>query len=219
MLLAEERALVVRYAQLMAKRGLTRGAGGNVSIRRGDRVAVTPSGVAYDRMRPEDVVVLDLAGAVVQGALRPSSESGMHLACYRSRADLGAVVHTHSTFATVVACLRRPLPPVHYLIGYAGGTVPCIPYLPFGSAELAETAAEAMRDANAVLLGGHGLLCGGPEIARAFDTAEQIEFVAELYYRTELLGGAPLLDGEQLADVRARFENYGQPSPSEARGD
>ena len=101
----------------------------------------------------------------------------------------------------------------------AGGTVPCIPYLPFGSAELAETAAEAMRDANAVLLGGHGLLCGGPEIARAFDTAEQIEFVAELYYRTELLGGAPLLDGEQLADVRARFETYGQPSPSEARGD
>lgn len=211
MLMQREREQVVRYARRMIGRGLTRGAGGNVSIRRGGRVAITPSGVEYEDMSAADVVVLDLAGRVVEGELRPSSESGMHLACYRARPEVRAVVHTHSTYATVLACLRRALPPVHYLIGYAGGTVPCIPYYPFGSEALAQAAAAGLADSNAVLLGGHGLLSVGPDIAYAFSVAEETEFVAELYWRTELLGGGVLLDDVQMEDVLARFQAYGQP--------
>ena len=210
MLMQTEREQVVRYARRMLERGLTRGTGGNISIRRGDRVAITPSGVEYAEMSPEDVVVLALDGAVEQGALRPSSESGMHLASYRARPDVRAVVHTHSTFATVLACLRRPLPPVHYLIGYAGGTVPCIPYAPFGTEELAQAAAAALLERNAVLLGGHGLLSVGCDVDQAFSVAEETEFVAELYWRTALLGGGALLDDAQMADVLARFGAYGQ---------
>ena len=210
MLMQTEREQVVRYARRMLERGLTRGTGGNISIRRGDRVAITPSGVEYAEMSPEDVVVLALDGAVEQGALRPSSESGMHLASYRARPDVRAVVHTHSTFATVLACLRRPLPPVHYLIGYAGGTVPCIPYAPFGTEELAQAAAAALLERNAVLLGGHGLLSVGQDVDQAFSVAEETEFVAELYWRTALLGGGALLDDAQMADVLARFGAYGQ---------
>lgn len=210
MLMQREREQVVCYARRMMGRGLTRGTGGNISIRRGDRVAITPSGVEYAEMSAADVVVLALDGTVVQGALRPSSESGMHLACYRTRPDVCAVVHTHSTFATVLACLHRPLPPVHYLIGYAGGTVPCIPYAPFGTEELAQAAAAALVERNAVLLGGHGLLSVGGDVAHAFSVAEETEFVAELYWRTALLGGGALLDDAQMADVLARFGTYGQ---------
>ncbi len=208
-MLKKEREHIVHYCRLMLSRGLTRGTGGNISIRCGEHIAISPSGVDYDAMTPEDVPVVDMAGNVVFGSLVPSSELCMHLACYKKRADISAIVHTHSTFATVLACMERPLPPVHYLIGYGGDSVPCIPYYPFGTEELAHAAAEAMTQ-NALLLGHHGLLAVGPNIERAFAAAEEVEFVAELYWRTEALGGAAPLTSEQMADVSQRFANYGQ---------
>lgn len=210
MRMQEQREQVVRYAQLLIQRGLTRGTGGNISVRQDELVAMTPSGVAYDTMTAEDIVVVDLAGRVVEGTLRPSSECGMHLACYRAERAFGAVVHTHSVFATTLACMRRELPPIHYLIGYAGGTVPCIPYYPFGSDELAEAAAAGMAGRNAVLLGNHGLLAAGADLDYAFSVAEETEFVAELYYRTELLGGGRMLCDADMAEALRRFAVYGQ---------
>lgn len=208
-MLKKEREQIVHYCRLMLARGLTRGTGGNISIRCGEHIAISPSGVEYDAMTAEDVPVVDMAGNVVLGDLAPSSELGMHLACYKKREDVTAIVHTHSTFATVIACMERPLPPVHYLIGYAGDHVPCIPYYPFGSEALAHAAAEAMTQ-NALLLGHHGLIAVGPNIERAFAAAEEVEFVAELYWRTEALGGAKPLSAEQMVDVSHRFADYGQ---------
>lgn len=210
MRMLEQREQVVRYARLLIERGLTRGTGGNISVRQDELVAITPSGVAYASMTVEDIVVVDLAGRVVEGTLRPSSECGMHLACYRTERAFGAVVHTHSPFATTLACMQRELPPIHYLIGYAGGTVPCIPYYPFGSDELAEAAAAGMAGRNAVLLGNHGLLAAGADLDYAFSVAEETEFVAELYYRTELLGGGRMLCDADMEEALRRFTVYGQ---------
>ncbi len=210
MRMLEQREQVVRYARLLIERGLTRGTGGNISVRQDELVAITPSGVAYASMTAEDIVVVDLAGRVVEGTLRPSSECGMHLACYRTERAFGAVVHTHSPFATTLACMQRELPPIHYLIGYAGGTVPCIPYYPFGSDELAEAAAAGMAGRNAVLLGNHGLLAAGADLDYAFSVAEETEFVAELYYRTELLGGGRMLCDADMEEALRRFTVYGQ---------
>lgn len=210
MRMLEQREQVVRYARLLIERGLTRGTGGNISVRQDELVAITPSGVAYASMTAEDIVVVDIAGRVVEGTLRPSSECGMHLACYRTERAFGAVVHTHSPFATTLACMQRELPPIHYLIGYAGGTVPCIPYYPFGSDELAEAAAAGMAGRNAVLLGNHGLLAAGADLDYAFSVAEETEFVAELYYRTELLGGGRMLCDADMEEALRRFTVYGQ---------
>lgn len=210
MRMLEQREQVVRYARLLIERGLTRGTGGNISVRQDELVAITPSGVAYASMTAEDIVVVDIAGRVVEGTLRPSSECGMHLACYRTERAFGAVVHTHSPFATTLACMQRELPPIHYLIGYAGGTVSCVPYYPFGSDELAEAAAAGMAGRNAVLLGNHGLLTAGADLDYAFSVAEETEFVAELYYRTELLGGGRMLCDADMEEALRRFTVYGQ---------
>ena len=213
-MLQTEREQIVRYCRLMQSRGLTRGTGGNISIRNGEHIAISPSGVEYETMEPQDIPVVDMQGNVIYGGLAPSSELGMHLACYKARPDISAVVHTHSTFATVLACLERPLPPIHYLIGYAGDQVPCIPYYPFGSEELAAAASEAMTQ-NGLLLGHHGLITVGPNIERAFAAAEEVEFVAELHWRCEALGGAKPLTIEQMADVFRRFDKYGQGKPAQ----
>ena len=214
-MLQTEREQVVRYCNLMLERGLTRGTGGNISIRSGDYVAISPASVEYPTMKPEDVPVVDLDGNILFGEnLRPSCEVGMHLACYKKRPDISAVVHTHSTFAATLACLEKPIPPIHYLIGFAGDHVPCIPYYPFGSEELAAAASEAMTQ-NGLLLGHHGLITVGPNIARAFAAAEEVEFVAELHWRCEALGGAKPLTKEHMEDAAYRFDHYGRGRPKE----
>lgn len=211
MLYQKEREQVVKYCNLMVSRRLTKGTGGNISIRcNDDRIAISPSGIEYAQMKPEDVVITDYSGTVVDGKLLPSSETQMHISCYRNRTDIYAVVHTHSTFATVLACMHLDLKPIHYLIGYAGKSVPCIDYYPFGSLSLAKAAGEAMRNFNAVLLGNHGLLSVGRDIDYAFSTAEETEFVCELYYRTLLLSGGKLLNDGDMEDVVQRFEKNGQ---------
>jgi len=215
MLLEQERKQAVAYSQLMLKRGLTRGTGGNISIynRREDLWVITPSGIEYDAMLPEEVVVLDREGRVVEGAARPSSELEMHRRCYLARPDIGAVVHTHSTYAAVLACMRKEIPAVHYLVGYAGDSVPCIPYYTFGSAELAQAAGAAFGqrpDQRVILLGNHGLLAVGNDVTYAFNAAEEIEFVAELYYHVLLSGEVHVLSEEKMRVVREKFAVYGQ---------
>ena len=190
---------------------LTHGTSGNVSARAGDGFLVTPTGVPYDELQPSDLVLLDLEGRAVPGQRRPSSEWRIHRDLYAARADVGAVVHAHPTFATTIACLRRDLPAVHYMIAAAGGaTVRCAEYATFGTEELSQAALAALEGRTACLLANHGILAVGADLARALRTAEEVEQVAELYWRTLAAGAPVLLDADEMARVLARFGDYGQ---------
>lgn len=213
MLLQRERELVVEHCRMLATHKLTKGTGGNISAldREKGLFAISPSGMDYFVMQPEDVVVLDLEGKAVDGARTPSSEMDMHRLLYVDREDINAVVHAHSTYATTLACLHWSLPALHYLIGYAqGDDVRCTPYAPFGSPELAEIARDGMKGRYAVLLGNHGLLAAGPNMQYAFNAAEEIEFVCELHWRAKSVGDPVILSEEDMNVVLEKFKTYGQ---------
>mgnify|MGYP000937148986 CR=1 FL=1 len=212
MLLEPERSLLVEYGMRMVRAGLTTGTGGNLSLIRREEalLAVTPTGIAYDRLTPGDVVVLTLEGAVVDGNRKPTSELGFHQALYRARPDAGAVVHTHSPYATTMACLGWEIPAVHYLVGFSGKKVPLAPYATFGTPELAENVTAAIDGYNAVLLANHGLVTVGADLPMAFAAAEEIEFVARIYYQTRSVGPPRILPDEEMARVIEKFRTYGQ---------
>lgn len=215
-LLERERNAVVEYGRRLVERGLTRDTGGNVSVLSRERrlFAVSPSGMDYFETRPEDVVVLDMEGNVADGARRPSSEVEMHRLLYLEREDVGAVVHTHSVYATAVSCTREAqaggLPPVHCAAALAGGDVRCTAYYPFGTRELAEAACEGMRGRFAVLLGNHGVLAAGSDVGHAFALAEQLEFACEVLVHAASVGTPALLSSSDLLAARERFRDYGQ---------
>lgn len=209
--LHEERKTITEYARKLLSTGLIKGTGGNISLANADKslVAITPSGVAYETMRPEDVVVVDLEGNRVDGHLLPSSEIGFHLALLNQRPDIKAVVHTHSDYSTAMACLRWELPAVHYLIGSAGFHVPLAPYATFGTQALARGICETIGDGNAVLLANHGLVTVGVSLGKAFSTAEMVEYVAKLYLITKSVGNPVTLSKEEMQDVLEKFTTYG----------
>lgn len=208
MLDAERRAVAGELDRLAA---LTPGRTGNLSVRRGDRFAVTPSGVPYGQTEPEDVPVVDLEGEVLAGALDPSSETPMHRAVYE-RFEPGAVAHTHSPWATTLAVLGEPVRPVHYMLALAGGEVPVADYATYGTEELAANAVDAMAgaDSRACLLEHHGLVVAGPDAAAAVGTAEAVEAVAQLDCRARALGCADPLPEAELARVADQLAAYGQ---------
>ncbi len=211
MILKEEREQVVEYGKRLVELGLTVGTFGNLSVYDPAEglMAISPSGMDYFRIRPEDVVVLTLEGEKVDGDARPSSECDMHRIFYQRRPDVRAVIHTHSIYATTLACLRWSIEPVHYAIAYGGADVPCIPYVPFGTWELAEAAFDAMGESrNACLLGNHGLLAVGSSLPWALDVAEQMEFVSRLTYQTRLAGGGVNLTPGEIANVLTAFQSY-----------
>lgn len=212
MLLESERSLLVEYGMRMVQAGLTTGTGGNLSLfkREEGLLAVTPTGIAYDRLTPGDVVVLTLEGAVVEGKRKPTSELGFHQALYRARPDAGGVVHTHSPYATTMACLGWEIPAVHYLVGFSGRKVPLAAYATFGTPELAENVVAAIDGYNAVLLANHGLVTVGADLPMAFAAAEEIEFVARVYYQTRSVGIPRILPDEEMARVIEKFKTYGQ---------
>lgn len=215
MLLLEAREQVVHYGKELVRRGLATGSFGNVSmyIPEGKVLVISPSGMEYERVTPADVVVLTTDGVQLGGDKKPSSEIELHRAFYRTRPDVLAVVHTHSPYATTMACMGRPLRPLHYAAGYAGGEVPCIPYVPFGTRELAEAAVQGMgKERNAVLLGGHGLVAVGPNLSFAMDVAEQMEFLAQICWRCEVAGGGVPLSDAHLAQAAEALKGYGQKS-------
>jgi L-fuculose-phosphate aldolase len=215
MLLAEERQAVVEGGNAMVHAGLTTGTGGNVSqiCRKRGLIAISPSGLDYAAMRPEDVALVDLDdGFTVEGSCKPSSELGFHLALYRQRTEVGAVVHTHSVYATTLACLGWELPAVHYLVGFAGRKVPVAPYATFGTDELAASVAATIDSQfNAVLLANHGLVAVGGDMPTALKTAEEVEFVARIYFQTKCVGQPVLLSDREMDIVIEKFKTYGQP--------
>ncbi len=212
MRLDKERRAIVDFGRKMLTASLTTGAGGNLSVcdRKQGLLAITPSGVDYFDLSAEQVVVVDLEGQPVEGDCKPSSELGFHLALYRQRPEITAVVHTHSVYATTIACLNWELPPVHYLIGFSGHKVPLAPYATFGTEQLAANITAAIGDHNAVLLANHGLVAVGTTLGRAFATAEEIELVARIYYQACSIGEPVLLDRQEMSRVMDKFSTYGQ---------
>lgn len=212
MILREERELVVEYGKKLITSGLTKGTGGNLSIynREKELMAISPSGIDYFQTRPEDVVVLNLKGEKIDGDKDPSSEYEMHKIFYEKRRDIDAIIHTHTIYATTIACLNWDLPPVHYLIALAGPDVKCAKYATFGTRELAENAFQAMENRKAVLLANHGLLAGAEDLANAFNITEEIEYCAELYYRTKSIGEPVVLTDGEMEIMAEKFKTYGQ---------
>ena len=209
-MMMQEKEQVVRFGKKLIDRRLTTGSGGNISVynREKNLVAISPSGLDYYETTPEDIVILDIDGNLVEGKHRPSSEAGMHLAFYKNRADVSGIVHTHSKFATAIACMGWELPAVHYLIGMAGHRVKCTGYATYGSDELAKKALDTIGDSNAVLLANHGLIALGEDVDRAFSTAEHLEFVSEVYYLTKTLGTPNILSDEDMDEVMKKFGTF-----------
>ena len=204
---------VAEAARQMVLRGLAHGTSGNVSARIGrDFFAVTPTGTDHASLAVADIVVLDAAGRIVDGRLAPTSEVPMHLGVYAARPDVGAIVHTHSDYATTFSILREPIRAAHYLLAFAGPSVPCAEYATYGTPRLAANAVAALAGSRATLLANHGVLAVGPDLRMALTVAESVEVVAGLYYRARLLGVPHILDDAEMARVAELFRTYGQPA-------
>lgn len=212
MLMIEEREKIVEYGKRLVISKLTKGTGGNLSVYNREKklFCISPTGIDYFDIRPEDVVVLDLEGNIVDGDKKPSSEVEMHRIFYAKRQDIDAIIHTHTMYATTLACLNWSLPPVHYMVALAGLDVRCAKYATYGTKELAENAFEAMEDRYAVLLANHGLLAGAKDLANAFNITEEIEYCAELYYRAKSIGKPVILPEKEMVLMLEKFKTYGQ---------
>jgi L-fuculose-phosphate aldolase len=184
-----------------------------VSVREGDLVAVTPSGVRYAWLTPELVGVHRLDGEAVEAPLAPTSELPLHLAIYTARPEVGAVVHTHSPAATALSALVDEVPAVHYYAAMFGGGVRVAPYATYGTEELAGNAVRALRDRTGCLLGNHGAVTVGPDLATAHDKGVYLEWLCDVYLRAAAAGTPRLLSDTEIAAVAARLAGYGQSPP------
>jgi L-fuculose-phosphate aldolase len=207
-LLREQLVAIVRRLDAL---GLNRGSTGNVSARgsAGGGCWITPTGMGAE-VTADDLVWLGDDGGT-RGAWQPSSEAPFHRAIYGARPDLQAVVHVHSTHATALACLRRPLPAFHYMVAVAGGRdVPCTPYHLFGTEALSRAVAAAFGDRHACLMANHGLVAGGASLAHALKVTLEVESLAQTYLQALAVGEPAILSAEEMAAVIERFKTYGQ---------
>ncbi|MCW3064377.1 MAG: aldolase [Solirubrobacterales bacterium] len=196
--LARER--VAEACRHIADGGLVIGTGGNVSERFGDRVAISATGADLASIGPEQVTVIDLDGAVLDGDLEPTSELELHLGVYR-RYDAGAVVHTHAPMSTALSCVLDEVPCVHYQMLLLGGAVPVAPYATFGTPELAATTLEALDGKVAALMANHGAIVYGPDLAKAVELSELLEWACGVYWRAVAVGTPRVLDEDQRSAV------------------
>ncbi|CAG6393985.1 class II aldolase/adducin family protein [Streptomyces cocklensis] len=201
---------VVAAARRTVADGLVVGTSGNVSARVGDVVVVTPTGVPYDRLRPQDAVAVDLEGRQVAGELAPTSELPLHLAVYRAT-DARAIVHTHAPHATAVSTLVDVVPPVHYVTASLGGPVRVAPYALYGTPALAEAALAALRDRTACLMANHGTLAYGTSLDQAYERTAQLEWLCRVWLLSSAAGAPRLLPPADLAAAAASLSTYGQP--------
>ena len=211
---------VARVARQAIETGLVTGTSGNVSARTPEGgVLVTPSGISYEILTPEDVVLVDAEGKVLEGSLEPTSETLMHTGIYRARPEVGAVVHTHSRYATTLACLGWEIPPVHYMLTTLSddGRIPLAPYTTYGTEELAGYASEALGETrNACLLQNHGTITVGESAEEAFSRTVVLEEMAQIYYQTRLAGEPILLSPKQVEEVATKIAGYGQTKSTSA---
>jgi L-fuculose-phosphate aldolase len=214
MLLKEERELIADYGRKMSREKLVKGTGGNISIFSLNEkiMAISPGSKDYDTIKTDDVMVVDLDGNVIEGNCTPSSEWRMHAIFYRHKPGINAVVHTHSINATALSCLRIDVPPIYYLSCSAGPIVRCAKYALNGTEELAKNALDAMGDSRAVLLANHGVLTVADNLHYAYYIAEQLEFEAELYIKSRIIGEPIALNENEVQELLNLFVglHYGQ---------
>lgn len=200
-------------ARRLAAAGMNPGRSGNLSVRVQGGFAITPSGAPYDTLHPHDLVFLDADGNHGGGQARPSSEWRMHRDVYHHFAQAAAVVHTHSPFATTLACLGRGIPSFHYEVAFAGGPdIRCAPYATFGTQELSDHAIAALDGRRACLLANHGALAWGESVEDAAGLAEKVESLARLYWQVLQVGEPTLLPASEMDTVLAKFAGYGKPA-------
>ena len=206
-----QRRALLDAARKMNTDGLNHGTSGNVSLRVEDGILITPTGMAYDELSPEDLVEVRWEGEVPAGQRVPSSEWRMHRDLYQGREDAAAIFHTHPMFCTTLSCLRRPIPAVHYMIAVTGASVVhCSRYATFGTAELSAAAGEALRGSKACLLANHGMVALGGSLKDAYRVASEVENLAAQYWRALQVGEPFVLDDAEMGRVIERFRTYGQ---------
>jgi L-fuculose-phosphate aldolase len=208
------REKIVTACRAMNAGNFNQGAAGNISARLGASMLITPSGVDYDELTPDMIVAMELAAEAPvrdpKTGLKASSEWRFHRDIFCARADVGAVVHAHAPYATVMSMLRRPIPASHYMIAAFGGArIECTDYAPFGTEELSALAVAGLGPRHGVLLGSHGMIAVGPDLKRALWLAGELETLARLHYLAGLAGDPIILpEGEVLA-LCERFAAYG----------
>ena len=210
MLLLNEREKILKYCRKMLDTKLTTGSGGNISIfnRKENLVAISPGSMDYYEIFPEDIMIVDIDGNVVEGHNKPSSEMAFHLALYKARQDVNSVIHTHSIYATAMACLRMEIPPLHYLVGLIGDKVPVSTYATFGTDELAQSIIDCIGNYNACLLANHGAVSVSVDIEKCFIIAEHVELAAQLFLVSKNAGDPVLLSQSEMDKLNAKFKKY-----------
>jgi L-fuculose-phosphate aldolase len=205
------RSQLVRYSKRLVDDGLAVGAAGNMSVRLGDAIAITPSGIAYDQLTPADICLISADGSELDAPETPSSELPMHLAVYAAT-RAGAVVHTHSAEVIALSAACQELPAIHYAITGLGGPVRVAGYTRFGSAGLAEAAVAALAGRRAAILQNHGAICYGASLAQAYDRAVLLEWLARVYRLARSYGEPHVLSQPELDEVaaEAKRRRYGE---------
>lgn len=208
----ETRRDIAEYGRSLLEDDLTTGTGGNISARLDEaHIAISPSGIPYEDVAPEDVLVVHTDGTVVEGEHDPSTELPMHLAVYRERDDVGGVVHTHSPYATTFASLAEPIPASHYLLAFTGTEVPVAEYRTHATEALGEAAVDALDDEfNATLLRNHGVLTADRSLDDAYDVALMVEYCARIHYQARAIGEPEVLPDEEIDRLTDKLESYGQ---------
>jgi len=202
---------VVATALAMSRSGLSPGASGNVSARFADGMLITPTGIAYEDIKARDIVFVAGDGKVPGKQKKPSSEWQFHLAAYKARPDMGAVVHTHSLHAVVLACAGRSIPAFHYMVAISGGIdIPVLPYATFGTAKLAENVGRGLADRQACLMAHHGAIAIGKTLRDALALATEIEVLAEQYTKVLSIGPPAVISEDEMRVVLDKFKTYGQ---------
>lgn len=211
-----ERATLIAAARQMLALGLTQGTAGNLSLRVGDAMLITPSALAYESLTPEMIPRMRLADGAVEGLYRPSSEWRFHRDIYLARSEVGAVVHNHAPYATALAMARREIPACHYMIARFGGApVRCAPYALFGTAELSQHVLAALAGRSACLIANHGCIVTGPTIAGALAAAVELEALAKQFLLSLAAGGPVLLSDAEVAAAIDQFAGaYGPNLPN-----
>jgi L-fuculose-phosphate aldolase len=202
----------------MSSSGMSPGRSGNVSARVDGGMLITPTGMHYGEMRPADIVEVRMDGRVAAGQRVASSEWRVHLAIYKARDDVGAIVHTHSLNATALSCLHRGIPAFHYMVAEAGGDkIACAPYATYGTEELARHAVKALGARRACLLANHGAVAVAESLRKAHELAGEVETLAAQYARALQIGRPKLLTEREMARVIEKFKTYGKQTELKAK--
>jgi L-fuculose-phosphate aldolase len=205
------RSAVVETLRQLAAKGLNKGTSGNVSARTSGGMLITPTGIAPDQLVPEHIVHMSLNGEADSDQLTPSSEWQMHAQIYLEKPSANAIVHCHSPYATILACARKSIPAMHYMVAAAGSDeIPLTDYATFGSKALSEATLRGLSSSMACLLGNHGQLTLGADLEGALNLSELVEEQAHCYWGTLAIGGPVLLDKSQMDEVLSAFAGYGQ---------